>query len=356
MTPSAISYQRLLNQQVTGTEYDIIKELVHWMGAIQAQDYAMSKYAIGIRTKNATNETIEDAIHKGAIIRTHVLRPTWHFVAAEDARWMLELTAKNLNRAMSSNNKRLGLDEKVFTKCNGLIEKLLRDGKHLTRKEIMAALEKKGIATNDLRASHIMFRAETELLVCNGIRRDKQFTYALFNERVAPSKKFTREEALAALAERYFRSHGPATVQDFAWWSGLSVTDAKKALELVRSQLDFEKFKEDIFWFDEKTVLPKKKTDKIFFLPSYDEFLISYKSRDVSIDPKHTSRTFTNNGIFNPVIVQNAKVIGLWKPEYKREILVKMQFFSKPSERQKGLCVKAVQSFEKFMNKEVQLI
>jgi hypothetical protein len=356
MTPSAISYQRLLNQQVNGTGYNTVGELVHWMGAIQAQDYAMSKYAISMRTKNATNPTIENAINKGEIIRTHVLRPTWHFVAAEDARWMLELTAKNLNRAMSSNNKRLELDEKVFTKCNSLIEKLLRDGKHLTRKEIMAVLEKKGIATNDLRAGHIMFRAETELIVCNGIKRDKQFTYALFNERVAPSTKLNREEALAAMAERYFRSHGPATLQDFAWWSGLSVTDAKTALELVQSKLNSEKCQEDIFWFVEKTASSKKKTDKIFFLPSYDEFLISYKSRAVSIDPKHTSQTFTNNGIFNPVIVQNAKVIGLWKPEYKKEILVKTQFFSRPSESQKRLCANAVQSFEKFINKKVQMI
>jgi hypothetical protein len=349
MTASAISQQRLLNQHIHGTELNSVKELVHWMGAIQAQDYAMSKFAIGARLKNSTNQTIEDAINKAEIIRTHVLRPTWHFVAAEDIRWMLELTAKNLNRSLSSNNKKLELDEKTFQKCNTIIEKLLRDGKHLTRKEIMAALEKKGIKTNDLRAGHIMFRAETDLVVCNGIKRDKQFTYALFDEKVPSTKKKTKEEALAELALRYYKSHGPATLQDFTWWSGLTVMDAKKGLESIRSTLASVQYKENIFWFDEKTASAKTKRDNLILLPAFDEFLISYKSREVSIHADHTSHAFTNNGIFNPIIVHNAKVIGIWKPQVKKGIVIKENFFIKPTEKQTQLCAKAEKGFRKFM-------
>lgn len=155
MTTSAISYQRLLNQQACADRLKTTHQLVHWMGTIQAQDYAMAKYAIGVRLKNSTDQTIEEAINNGEIIRTHVLRPTWHFVAAEDIRWMLELTAKNLNRALVSNNKRLELDEKTFKKANTIIEKLLRDGNHLTRKEIMTVLEKRGIKTDDLRECYL---------------------------------------------------------------------------------------------------------------------------------------------------------------------------------------------------------
>lgn len=348
MTASAISQQRLLNQQVHGTELNSPKELVQWMGAIQAQDYAMSKYAIGVRLKNVTNQIVEDAINKAEIIRTHVLRPTWHFVAAEDIRWMLELTAKNINKLMASNNKKLELDEKTFRKCNTIIEKLLRDGKHLTRKEIMAALEKKGIKTNDLRAGHIMFRAETDLVVCNGIKRDKQFTYALFDEKVPSTQKKAREEALAELALRYFKSHGPATLQDFTWWSGLSVTDAKSGLESIRSTLTSIKHKENFFWFDDRTEFIKRKTERLVLLPAFDEFLISYKSREISIDPKHTPHAFTNNGIFNPIIVHNAKVIGIWKPQFKKEIVIKETFFMKPTEKQKQLCAKAIKEYQKF--------
>jgi hypothetical protein len=349
MTGSSVSQQRLANQHIHGTEFNTPKELVQWMGAVQAQDYAMSKYAVGIRLQNVTNGVVEDAINKGEIIRTHVLRPTWHLVAAEDIRWMLELTAKNINRLMTSNNKRLELDEKTFKKCNSIIEKLLRDGKHLTRKEIMAALEKKGILTNDLRASHIMFRAETDLIVCNGIKREKQFTYALLHERVPSTKKKSREEALAELALRYFKSHGPATLQDFTWWSGLSVSDAKAGLESIKSSLVSDKLKGVEFWFTNESVNQKTKSNTVILLPAFDEFLISYKSREVSVSAQFASTTFTTNGIFNPIIVHNAKVIGIWKPEYKNEILIRQNFFVKPTEKQKQLCAKAAKEFGRFM-------
>lgn len=355
MTAATISQQRFINQKINGPDFTSAQELVHWMGAIQAQDYQMAKYAIGVRLKNATNQTIEDAINKAQIIRTHVLRPTWHFVAAEDARWMLELTAKNLNRALSSNNKKLGLDEKTFKKSNSFIEKLLINGKHLTRKEIMAALEKKGIKTNDLRASHIMFRAETDLIVCNGIKKQKQFTYALLNERIPITKKFTKEEALGELANRYFSSHGPATLKDFTWWSGLSVGDAMNGLEMIKSKLVSEKYKENVFWL-KHSAFKKIKNDLIIFLPSFDELLISYKSREVSLDPQFASRAFTINGIFNPIIVHNSKVIGVWKPQYKKEIFIKEHFFGKPTEKQKQLCKRAAKEFGKFMGTKAAII
>jgi hypothetical protein len=326
------------------------------MGAIQAQDYAMAKYATGIRLKNATDQTIEEAINKAEIIRTHVLRPTWHFVVANDIRWMLQLTAKNLNRALSSNNKRLELDEKTFTKTNRIIEKLLLGGKHLTRKEIMAALEKKGIKTNDLRAGHIMFRAETDLVVCNGIKREKQFTYALFDERIPSTKKFTMEEALAELALRYFQSHGPATLHDFTWWSGLSVSDSKNGLELIKSKLVAVKNKGAVYWYVRDSPLQKTKGNKIIFLPAYDEFLISYKSREISLDPTFASKSYTTNGIFNPIIVHNAKVIGTWRPQYKKEIVIRENFFIKPTEKQKQLCTKAAKEFGRFLENEIRTL
>lgn len=354
MTASAISHQRLINQMVHGNELNSARDLVHWMGAVQAQDYSMAKYAIGVRLKNTTDTIIEEAINEAKIIRTHVLRPTWHFVAAEDIRWMMKLTAENLNSALTSNNKRLGLDEKTFNKTNAIIEKLLRDGKHLTRKEIMAALEKKGIQTDELRASHIMFRAETDLIVCNGTKKDKQFTYALLNERVPSSKSLTKQEALAKLALRYFRSHGPATLQDFTWWSGLSVRDSKNGLESIKPKLVCEKYKEDIYWYSTGQISVSKGS-KVVFLPAFDEFLIGYKSRHISLDTEHAPRTFTNNGIFNPVIVHSAKVIGTWKPQRKKEILITPNFFEEPTGNQIQLCKKAAKGFGEFMQKQTKL-
>ncbi len=348
MTASTISKKRFTNQHIRGNKFDSAKELVQWMGAIQAQDYNMAKWAIGIRLQNATNKLVEEAINNGEIVRTHVLRPTWHFVAAQDIRWMMELTGKNLSRSLSSQNKILELDEKVFKKSNAIIEKLLRNGKHRTRKEIMTALEKKGIKTNSLRAAHIMFKAEIEMIVCNGIKKDKEFTYALFDERVASSKKLLKEEALAVLALRYFQSHGPATLQDFTWWSGLSITDSREALELIKPKLVSEKFQEHLYWFFDDLIAEKNKVSEMVFLPAFDEFLISYKSREISLDPMFASKSYTTNGIFNPIIVHNAKVLGTWKPQYKKEILIEKQFFGKPTEKQKQLLKKAEKNFIRF--------
>ena len=257
---------------------------------------------------------------------------------------------------LSSNNKRLELDEKIFKKANAIIEKLLRDGKHLPRKDIMAALEKKGIKTNDLRASHIMFRAETDLVVCNGIKKEKQSTYALLDERVPSSKKLLKDEALAELAERYFFSHGPATLKDFAWWSGLSVADAKNGLESIKQKLINEKNGEETFWFSDVKTIQSPKKNSIVFLPAFDEFLISYKSRGISLDLQHTCKAFSSNGIFNPLIVHNAKVIGTWKPQLKKEIVIKTSFFAKPTEQERKLCTKAINTFGKFIQKEVKLL
>ncbi len=227
MTSDEISNLRLANQQIATTRFSTAKEIVGWMGAVQAQDYAMAKWAIGLRLNHSRDGLIERAIDDAQIIRTHVLRPTWHFVSSDDLHWLMELTAPRIIKTLASRRKELELDEGTLRKTNGIIEKELQ-GKQLTRQEIMKRLEKQGIRTSDARPYHIMFNAELSGLVCNGSRREKQFTYALLDERVKRTKTYKKDEALAEIAVRYFRSHGPAALQDFVWWSGLSATDAKR--------------------------------------------------------------------------------------------------------------------------------
>ena len=213
MTLSEIANYRLANHQLTGTKFTTPGELVSYMGAIQAQDYAMAKWAIGIRISTTENK-IEEALNNGDILRTHVLRPTWHFVAANDIHWMLKLTGPHIKAQSASMCRKLELDNKLLNRCNSIIEKALTGNKYLTREEIIFELNKKGIATNELRSVLIMMNAELDGIVCNGYRRDKQFTYALLDKKRA--KSYTKEEALVALAKRYFISHGPAILQDFA--------------------------------------------------------------------------------------------------------------------------------------------
>jgi hypothetical protein len=237
MTNLDIVQQRIYNQHVARQTFKKPAEIVRYMGAVQAQDYAGAKWAIGLRLQNGTDAAVDKAMANGSIIRTHVLRPTWHFVTPADAQWMIELTAPRINAFSASRYRQLQLDNIVFKRSNDALAKALEGGKQLNRLEVMSALNNAGVATNDLRFIHLLMHAELDKVICSGARRGKQFTYALFDDRIPKDNTPSKEEALAELAKRYFISRGPATLQDFTWWSGLAAADARKGLEIVKPQL-----------------------------------------------------------------------------------------------------------------------
>ena len=318
MTIADLIKHRLSVQQLSQTAFTAPVELVSHFGAMQAQDYAMAKWAVGIRT-GANNLAVEQSLNNGEIVRTHILRPTWHLVAAADVRWMLTVSAPRIKAICASMNRILELDAKTLTRSNTIIEKSLAGHKHLTREELMQELNKRKIATNDLRSIHIMMNAEQDGIVCNGPMRGKQLTYALIEERIPPAMAITRAEAMAKLAKKYFTSHGPATLHDFSWWSGLSLTEAKSAFEPVRTEFASEQIDGKTYWFNENEELAKGKLKGTYFLPAYDEFLVSYKDRTASLHPSSTREIITSNGIFKPVVLVDGKVAGLWKRTIKKE-------------------------------------
>ncbi len=347
---------RLFNQQINSSEFQDPKALVSYMGAMQAQDYGLAKWAVGLRVNGATHDSVQSALDKGEIVRTHVLRPTWHFIAAEDARWMLALTAPHIKNSMGSMNKQLELDDSIFKKSNDIIEKTLANRSHLTREEIMAKIAESGIIVSPQRAAHLMMFAELDGIACNGIMKGKQHTYSLLDEK--PLKKvlvLNREEALATLAKRFFVSHGPATLQDFCWWSGLPMGDVRKGLETIKNELISEIFDNQTYWFSPDTKFTEK--ESIYFLPSFDEFMVSYKDRSASIEAHLKSQAMTSNGIFKPIIVVNGKVIGIWKRTIKmNKLLIEPQFFYPDNTLTKDVMMKATEELGKFLNLGVEIL
>lgn len=320
--------QRLINQQLITSTCTSATQVVQHMGAMQAQDYDMVKWAVGVRLPGSTESLIENAINTGELIRTHLLRPTWHIVAASDIYWMLELTAPHVKKTMASSNRRLELDEATFDKSNAIIEQALEAHTFLTREELMACLQAEGIRTDDFRSAHFMMNAELDGLVCNGPRRGKQFTYALLRERVPTRCRLSREEALAELANRYFTSHGPATLKDFAWWSGLTVTDTRKAIEGAKPYLQAIPIASTMYWMGPMVAAAGALPEQIHLLPAFDEFMVSYCDRTASLDPQMTPQAITFNGIFKPIIVVNGQVVGLWKRTVKpKDVVVELTFF-----------------------------
>ena len=313
---NSITKQRLQNQQIHAAQATTPTELVEWMGAMQAQDYDMSKWAMGVRLPNQTEGALEAALSNGEVLRTHLLRPTWHLVAPNDIRWMLALSAPQIEKIVAGYNERLGLNIATRSKSNTVIEKALTEQPNLTRNELMDILGHHGIQASDIRAAHLMFHAELTGLVCSGIRKGKNITYALLDTRAPLTKPLHREEALTELAKRYFQSHSPATLKDFAWWSGLTQTDARKGIENIKDQLEILDIDKTIYYvFPTKT--SKIATKDIVLLPAFDEYMVSYTNRSAALDPQFMKQTISSNGIFTPIIVHQGQVIGIWKRKMK---------------------------------------
>src|SRR5260370_8551736 len=222
MTNLDIAHRRLHNQLITRPMFEKPEDIVRWLGAVQSQDYAAAKWAVGLRMQGVTDDVIEQAFTDGSILRTHVMRPTWHFVAPADIRWMLTLTAPRINALNAYYYRKLELDDAVFRHSNAVLGKALQGSKQLTRSELASVLQQAGIAADNLlRSTYIIMHAELDGIICSGARRGKQFTYALLDEQVPPTRALDRDEALGEFARRYFTSQAPATLHNFLWWSRL---------------------------------------------------------------------------------------------------------------------------------------
>ncbi len=321
---------RMAGHQLAEPQFDNPADLVGWMGAVQAQDYDMAKWAVGVRLKRAALSRVNEALTTGEIVRTHVMRPTWHFVAGKDVRWMRKLTGMRIRKAVDSWVKSRGLDisEAQYTRCNDLLGKMLSGRRCLTREEIETEMGQAGVPVADERVRRYILRAEVEGIVCSGADREGKPTYALLDEQVAPVPGLVKEESLAKLAECYFRSHSPATLADFVWWSGLTVKEAKEAVGLISGQLQRECFDSReflIYLFAHEA----GKKPVVHFLPPYDEYLISYKERTTVIAAEHCPKAFNRWGIFYPVLLSQGWIVGNWKKTFRQsEVLLSVSVFN----------------------------
>lgn len=320
MTNGDIAGQRLTNQALTGSPMTDPVAVVQWLGAVQAQDYAAAKWAVGLRLPGATDNDIEQAMTTGTILRTHVMRPTWHFVAPADIRWLLALTAPRVNATNAYYYRKNELDDATFRRSNAALGHALQGNKQLMRQELMDVLQHADIATDDLRFTLIMMRAELDGVICSGARHGKQFTYALLDERAPHARMLDHDAALAELTQRYFTSHGPATVQDFVWWSGLSVTDARAGLALMSGCLLHEMIDDQTYWFAESPPPMPDHIHTAHVLPNFDEYLVGYADRSAVFDASHTQHLDGRGDILSSnAIISAGRVIGTWKRTLKKD-------------------------------------
>jgi hypothetical protein len=309
---------RLRNQKLTGSGARTPADVVAWLGAVQAQDYSGAKWALGLRTTGAADADVERAFNDGAILRTHLMRPTWHFVSPADIRWMLALTAPRVHAANAHYYRKVGLDERLFARSRSVLEHALRGGRQLTRTELASALRQAGIAADGMRLAYLMMHAELSAVICSGARRGNQFTYALLDERAPRAGTLRRDEALAEMTRRYVMSHGPVTVRDYVWWSGLTARDAKAGLDMVEPALAREVIDGRTYWFGRAGSARPVPLPPAFLLPNYDEFLIAYKDRGLVIDGSRSEDGVVRGpDAFVHQVLMDGRLAGSWRRTVK---------------------------------------
>jgi hypothetical protein len=325
---------------------------------VQSQEFGPAKWSVAQRAAGVDDTALDRAFAGGSILRTHVLRPTWHFVLPADIRWMLELTASRVQAASASYYRQEGLDETVRGSCTALLAEALRGGIQLTRKELGDILSRAGVAVNRAQLGLILMHAELSGVICSGPPRGKQHTYALLAERAPQARRLTRDEALAKLTLRYFTSHGPATVQDFAWWSSLTAAEAKKGLDMVGAQLDREIIGGAAYWFAPPSPPDVPPSPSVVLLQGYDEYMVGYRESRGVIDLSGLAGSLPPpRGIFNPLVILDSQVAGHWKRTVKRDSVVVEVALARPfDEAQRDALQAAVDSYGEFVGLTVATI
>ena len=349
---------RLHNQFLSQTDFTEPEQVVAALGAVQSQDYAGAKWALAQRLKDApTDAAIEKAFHEGKILRTHVMRPTWHFVTPTDIRWMLDLTAPRVKIAMAHMDRQLGLDKSILKKSNATLRKALQGDRQLTRSELAPILEKAGVPVEGYHLGQLMGHAELDQVICSGGRQGKQFTYALLEERAPRAKSLEREAALVELTRRYFKSHGPATLQDFVWWSGLTTTDARKGMEAVKSEFEQETVADQLYWFSAPTIT-RSSSLSVYLLSNYDEYTVGYRDRSAIFDRSHLDKLSAfRESILTQVIVINGQVSGTWKRTLKKkEVVMEFVPFTALTKEQNQVVITAAERYGNFLQLPVVLV
>jgi hypothetical protein len=348
--------RRMQNQRLIGKRFASPAQAVAWHLAMQSQDYAGAKWAVGQRVARASDATVEAAFDRGEILRTHVLRPTWHFVAPADIRWLLALTAPRVKAASAPYFRRHGLDARVLRLSRRVLEKCLR-GQSRTRDELAVSLAAAGLPANGEALGYQLIAAELDGVICSGARHGKQHSYALLEERVAEAPLRGRDEALAELTLRYLRGHGPALAQDLAWWSGLTIADAKRGIAACGKDLHSAEVAGKTYWF---TPLPRGAPlvdPVVHLLPNYDEQLIAYRYRGNAVASALAARLGPGHGVFDGhLLLIDGQLAGGWRRELGRaSVAVTVTLLRSLSRSERRELTAAARRYSAFLELELEL-
>ena len=311
---------RLQNQQISSKVEDP-RSVTKRLGAVQAQDYSASLWAIGLRCKRATKSDIEAAVAARKITRTWLMRGTLHFAASSDIAWMLKLFSPRLVHTAEARDRHLGLTDEVVGRTMSLFRNALQGGRRLSRSQMYQVMEKGGVPASDNLGYHMLYRAAWDGLICFGPNAGKEQTFVLAEEWLPRPAPIDRDEALAEVVVRYYSGHGPATVKDCAWWSGLSVSEVRAGMEKASSKLREETVDGTAYHMPRRQAGQAASSRSVYLLPAFDEYLVGYEDRSAILGSRETQKwigeakasVVHSNGIFMPTLIVDGAVAGVWK-------------------------------------------
>jgi hypothetical protein len=346
-----IAARRLVNQRLAGEPVATAAEVVRRLGAVQAQEYPLARWSLGQRARDLDESAIDGALADGDILRTHVLRDTWHFVAAEDLRWIVELTRPRIRMRNEGMHRRLGLDARLLERTDALIVEALTERGRLTRAQLAALLVEHGIEAAGPRLAYVLMHAELNLLICSGGLEGKQHTYALVDVRAPRARSLSRDGGLVELARRFFTSHGPATVKDLAWWATLRVADVRRAIELLADELEVLDVDGRTFW-SPRAATAAAGGPRAHLLQTYDEYVVAYaESRDV-LDVKGLA----GRERFSPMFILDGQFAGSWRRTAASRVLAVEVRLARPLKKAEHAALEeAVAGYARFVGMPVNL-
>jgi hypothetical protein len=353
MRAAEVMRRRLDVQCISATTMSRPADVVARLGAVQAQDYLGALWAVGLRLSDATEHAVERALADRTIVRTWPMRGTLHFVAAADARWMVELLGPRIVTRAAGRLRVLGLDDTTLARARRALVLALEGGRTLTRPALYQVLERAKVSTAGQRGLHILWRLAHDCFLCFGPRQGKQQTFVLFDEWLPAAKPRQREEALAALAERYFMGHGPATAADFAWWAGLALGDARRAVHLAKSALEEERVDGRPVWVARSSTTPRVARAKAYLLPAFDELLVGYADRSAAVDAAQAFGVNAGGGILKPTVVVDGRVVGTWKRALAPGgVAFSPTWFDDPSAQRMARVARAFHRYASFLGRK----
>jgi Winged helix DNA-binding domain len=319
MRSGELAHRRLRSQRLSGDGCASPEEVVGCLVAVQSQDYTPAKWSLGQRSAGTGDDAVQAAFARGDLLRTHVLRPTWHFVAPSDIRWLLELTGPRVHLQNGTMYRQRGLDAATRARSEAVLCEALQDGEHRTRKELGEALAAAGFETEGFRLAYHLMSAELNGVVCSGAPRGKQHTYALLEKRAPHARRLDPDEALAELTLRYFSGHGPATVKDLRWWSSLTVTDIRRGLELVGAKLERTEIDGVPYWSLGEPA-PGPPAPRAQLLQTYDEYVVGYSESRLVLDASGELRALMRDeASFTALAVLDGTAVGRWRRTLRKD-------------------------------------